>query len=529
MATMATAESTEFTNAWQSFYARGKQAAYVADQRVTTHPIEVPVPSTANAFDNIDAITYSKGASVLAQLRHLLGEDVFRKGVHDYLVKYQFRNARLDDFIGSLGKAAHRDLSGWTQDWLYQPGVNGLAADYSCSNGKIDRFSLQQTAASPTLPTLREQRVQVGLFQRDQKALKLTRTVAVTYKGATTPVPAAVGAACPDLVYPNYEDWGFVKARLDPRSAATARTSLNQVADPLLRSMLWQSLWDGVRDAELPMNEFVSTVLANAPAEKDYVLLRSVLDKAVAANAYLDRMMPDAAYTRQTAAALEQMTWDAANANAANRDFLRRWLGAYIDIASSRAGLDRLAGLLSGKVVIDGLTVDQDLRWEMITQLSRHDYPCSAALIEAEAAHDKSDTGQAAAIGATVSLPDAKRKAEWLAKVQDLKTTLPYAKVRVAMQNLFPDEQLALGEASAAQRLSGLAALDKTAGPVFMRGYAASLIPAACTPASVARLQEAIVQNTTLSAGTQRQLRIAHQEDARCVAIKAKLTIPAGS
>jgi aminopeptidase N len=63
----------------------------VQDQRVTTHAIETPVPSTANAFDNIDAITYSKGASTLKQLRHLLGEEVFRQGVHNYLVKYPTR------------------------------------------------------------------------------------------------------------------------------------------------------------------------------------------------------------------------------------------------------------------------------------------------------------------------------------------------------------------------------------------------------------------------------------------------------
>ena len=45
------------------------------------------------------------------QLRHLLGADVFRKGVHNYLVKYPYRNAKLDDFIGSLGQAAGRDLT----------------------------------------------------------------------------------------------------------------------------------------------------------------------------------------------------------------------------------------------------------------------------------------------------------------------------------------------------------------------------------------------------------------------------------
>jgi aminopeptidase N len=148
MGTLATAEATEFKNAWQYFYSGGKQGAYAQDQKVTTHPIEVPVPSTANAFDNIDAITYSKGASTLKQLRHLLGEEVFRKGVHNYLVKYSYQNAKLDDFIGSLGEAAGRDLSGWTQQWLYQPGVNTIAPTTAARAARSAPSALQQSAPS---------------------------------------------------------------------------------------------------------------------------------------------------------------------------------------------------------------------------------------------------------------------------------------------------------------------------------------------------------------------------------------------
>jgi len=134
MGTLATAEATEFKDAWQAFYSGGKQAAYAQDQKVTTHPIEVPVASTANAFDNIDAITYSKGASTLAQLRHLLGAEVFRKGVHNYLAKYSYQNAKLEDFIGSLGEAAGHDLSQWTQDWLYRPpGFGGAGPASGCT------------------------------------------------------------------------------------------------------------------------------------------------------------------------------------------------------------------------------------------------------------------------------------------------------------------------------------------------------------------------------------------------------------
>ena len=526
MGTLATAEATEFKDAWQHFYSTGKQAAYAQDQKSNTHPIEVPVPSTANAFDNIDAITYSKGASTLIQLRHLLGAEVFRKGVHNYLTRYSYQNAKLDDFIGSLGEAAGRDLSGWTKQWLYEPGVNTIAANFTCANGKIKTFSLQQTAPSKALPTLREQRVQVATFKVEGDKFTSLQTVPVTYAGATTRVPALVGSACPDMAYPNYQDWGFVKVQLDKRSFATARASLARVEDPLLRTMLWQSLWDGVRDGKLPLNEFIKTALANAPLEKDYTLLGDVLGKVGTANFYLDAMGLRSAWAQQTRAELEAMAWNGVLANKGNDNFQRRWFNTYLGLASTPAALDRLAGILAGTVTVDGLDLNQDLRWSIIGRLNRYDRAGALALVEQEAQRDKSDSGQAAALAATVVRPDAKLKAEWLGTVEDLQTKLPFSKIRTAMHSLYPAEQAALAEQTAAQRLAKLPAIDKAAGPVYMRSYAGALIPTNCTPASVKRLTQAAAQMKDLSAGTRRALLDAQQEDQRCVTIRQAMTAP---
>lgn len=525
MGTLATAEATEFKDAWQAFYSGGKQAAYAQDQKVTTHPIEVPVASTANAFDNIDAITYSKGASTLAQLRHLLGAEVFRKGVHNYLAKYSYQNAKLEDFIGSLGEAAGRDLSGWTRQWLYEAGVNTVAADFSCKAGKISTFTLKQSAASKALPTLREQRVQIATFKLEGGKLALARNVAVTYSGATTKVPGLVGTACPDLVYPNYQDWGFVKVQLDKRSFATARTNLSKVDDALLRSMLWQSLWDGVRDGQLPLNEFIQTALTNAPLERDYTLLNDVLGKVAASSQYLDAMNLNSTWAKQTRIQLEDMAWSGMQANKGNENFQRAWFGTYLNLASSPAALERLQGILAGSTTVEGLNVSQDLRWSIIRRLNRYNVAGAAALVETEAARDKSDTGQAAAIAATVVRPDAQIKSQWLATVEDLQTKQPFSKIRTAMGSLYPAEQGALSEQTAAARLAKLPQVDKDAGPVYMRSYAGTLIPATCTPASVKRLEAAAGKYTGLSAGTRRALLDTLQEDGRCVSIKQAMTV----
>jgi aminopeptidase N len=346
--------------------------------------------------------------------------------------------------------------------------------------------------------------------------------VAITYKGAATEVPELKGAACPDLVYPNYQDWGFAQVQLDKKSFATAQSSLSKVEDPLLRSMLWQSLWDGVRSAQLPLNDFLKTALANAPAEKDYTLLGNIVDKVRASKGYLEAQGPSA-YQTKVGVQLEQMAF-AATRSATDSNFQRRWFSTYVGLASSPAALRQLADILNGKLVVKGLNVSQDVRWEIIRRLSRMAYPGSEALVVAEQARDKSDSGQQAAIAATVVRPEGKVKTEWATTIADLQTKLPFSKVRTAMGSMYPPEQSALNELTAQQRLDTLGAVDKAAGPVYMRAYAASMIPATCTPASVQRLDAAIAKLPELSNGTRRALLVTRQEDARCVAIKQAMT-----
>ncbi|MFT3807077.1 aminopeptidase N [Arenimonas sp.] len=518
MATLGTTKSDEFDQPWLSQY-QSKQGAYRTDDSIATHPIEVPVATTQNAFDNIDAITYTKGASTLHQLRQMIGPETFRQGVHDYLVKYSYQNATLDDFIGSLSKASGKDLQPWAKQWLYEPGLNAISADFACEGGKISRFALKQSATVSAYPTLREQLVQVAVFGLDGGKLVLSEKLPVTYSGASTEVPALVGKACPALVYPNYEDWGFTKVVLDPVSFATARTQLSGIEDTMLRSMLWQSLNDGLRDRRLGLEDYIETVLANAPKERDYTLLRQAMTAIGIGKAYLGTFASGSDTQRRLQARIEETLWNGLQADRANRDRAKTWLSNYIELATSDAALQRLRGMLDGKVDA-GIEIDQETRWSIIEQLNRYDTAGSLELIAKELAKDGSENGQLSALAATVIRPDAKAKAETLAKVQALDNSEPYSRLRVMMGSLYPAGQNALAEASAQQRLDTLAAIDAKADPVFMRTYAGQMIPAACTSESVARLERAIANAGPLSAGTKRSLLISHEEDVRCVAMR---------
>lgn len=523
MATLATAEATEFSGAWRTFYAGGKQSAYIADQSVTTHPIEVAIPSTANAFDNIDAITYSKGASALNQLRHLLGKETFRQGIHQYLSDNAYKNAVLDDFIGSLAKASNRNLDKWKEQWLYKAGVNTINVDFECANNMISKFEINQTADS-SVPTLREQKIQLALFTLEGDKLNKIKALAYTYKGKLTQVNELLGTQCPDLVYPNYEDWAFVKTQLDDVSFNTAKLHVNKVTDPLLRSMLWQSLWDSVRDGELPLNNYLDVVVNNISAEKDYTILGQVIGQIRASKSYLNKGYGlNHAYVKTVTDKLEQLTWNNVQKSSSNN--MRLWFGAYRGIASSASSLDNLFALLQGDKKVEGLVINQDLRWAIIKQLSRYDFPNAKQLIALELKQDSSDTGVKSALYAEVIVPDVAVKNKWLTKVQTNDSSLTLSKLRSVMSAMYTSEQNELSKLTAEQRINSLVKIDRDNDHAFMRNYGRSMIPQNCTKQSVKRLKNASKTLTKLSASTMRSLLISLQNDERCLMIKNKMSI----
>ena len=324
------------------------------------------------------------------------------------------------------------------------------------------------------------------------------------------------GAACPDLAYPNHEDWGFAKVKLDKRSLATVNARMQDVEDPFLRTMLWDSLWESVRDGELPLDAFIAAVAANMPQERDDTVLADVLRKSARAAGYLARM-------QQPAPALEQLAWQNIQARGGERDLQRHWLDLYLSVADSEEARSRMAALLDGRAKLPGIELDQSLRWRLVRRLNMLGVPGSDKLIDAERARDQSDSGESAALAARVGRPDARVKASWLKLVSDPDTTLSFARVRTAMSYLYPVAQGELSEQTAALRLDQLPELEKRSTPLFMRHYLSTMLPATCTPGSVARLAQAITTHKDLSANTRKALMLAKQEDERCVALQAAM------
>ncbi len=520
MANLALEFATDFDNVWDTYYLGNKLGAYRADQLATTHPIDLPVASTSEAFSNFDAITYGKGGSVLKQLPFLIGEENFRRGVSEYLMTHAYGNTTLDDFVTALSEASGMDLEQWRLEWLTQSGVNTLRADLVCSEDRISELRLLQLM--PDLPqadkVLRTQRTQVGLYRYGDQGMRLDQAIAVTYSGDSTPIPEAVGAPCPDLILPNEDDWAYVKISLDARSRATLETRINQFPSATTRIMLWQALWESVEAAEMPLTNFVDFVLASLGEEADINVLRHVGNQLSSASALLRRMDRGADKVQ----AIEDFMWRQLLAGEPGSEAQRLWFDNFSSQAHGAEALDYLSALLQGEASLDGLPIDQDKRWSLIIQLSRHLHPGHEALLAEERERDRGDQGQNMAMVAEAIRPLEGVKRSWLEQLIEAPDSLKLASMRLVTPSLFPSEQSALLAPFQERILAAIPILD---GEVEQRylGAFINLRPALCTPASVARLVQANEDFRGLDPVVVKAFLVMHQEDERCVRMKALL------
>ncbi|KAL9931881.1 hypothetical protein V8E36_009196 [Tilletia maclaganii] len=95
------------------------------DAKRSSHPIEVPLQgeNVEDAINQVfDAISYSKGASVLNMLSHMIGQDVFLKGVSIYLKNHLYGNAVTADLWKGISESSGLDVGKIMGPWVLKQG-----------------------------------------------------------------------------------------------------------------------------------------------------------------------------------------------------------------------------------------------------------------------------------------------------------------------------------------------------------------------------------------------------------------------
>ena len=123
---------------WTQFLTHDTSSALNLDGLRNSHPIEQPVNNPAEIGELFDAISYSKGGSVLRMLEHYLGADTFRQGLQIYIQRHQYANARTRDLWNALGEASGQPVAEIMDSWTSQTGYPVLEATVNRSGEAIE-------------------------------------------------------------------------------------------------------------------------------------------------------------------------------------------------------------------------------------------------------------------------------------------------------------------------------------------------------------------------------------------------------
>ncbi len=415
--TLATAEATEWTEAWTTFQAMEKSWAYRQDQLPSTHPIVATINDLEDVQVNFDGITYAKGGSVLKQLVAWVGLEAFMQGVAQYFKKHAHSNTELRDLLVELEATSGRELTEWSQLWLETAGVNTLRPEIEVdADGAITSFAILQTAPAEW-PTIRPHRLAIGFYDLDGDALGRIHRIELDVAGERTEVPELVGLAKPDLVLVNDDDLAYAKIRLDDESQRVAIEHLAGIAEALPRSIVWGAAWDATRDAELRPSDYVRLVLGNIASETESTTIRTTLAQLVT----VARMYVDPARRLETVTEVADGLWSLAAQAQAGSDAQFQFLKTFAQVVTTEAHGDVLAALLDGSRALDGLEIDTDLRWELLeglVLLGRAGEDEIVAALEA----DNTATGAQAAARLRAAIPTAEAKLAAFASLVDVDT-----------------------------------------------------------------------------------------------------------
>jgi len=398
--TLATLEPNE--NIWKRFYESIKPAAYAIDSTKGTTPIYQDIPNLKDAKSAYGAIVYSKAPGVLKQLSFVVGEEHFRDGLRIYLKEHLYSNAEWSDLVNALERSSGQKLDRWSDMWIKHRGMPQVDVKWECDPSRGGKLVLTQT------DVLGEGGIwPIGGF------LSLffgSERIELRYRldGRQLEQDLPPRRGCPDYIFANERDYAYGRFLLDPHSRDYVLAHIGETHDLFERTLLFGSLWEGVRVADLAPRRYIEVAEKALPNETDESLTQSLVGRTTGA---LHRYVGDAT-RKQLVPALEDLAADKMQ-NSKDEGLRIIWFRGLRGAAESDAGRAKLKDLLAGKLTVPGVQLRQLDRWNIVTSLIALGDPDADAIFKAEQQRDKSGDGLKYAYVAEAARPDAANKKKY--------------------------------------------------------------------------------------------------------------------
>ncbi len=449
-----------------------KVSAYRTDVTEGTTPIWQPLPNLAAAKSAYGSIVYSKAPAVLHQAEFYLGAEAFQTAVRAFLAEHAYASASWDELVRAFETASGTDLQQWARAWVTDAGMPQVDVEWDAGDdGLVRRFLLVQRP----LPRRAIERRHDGPWPQRVELLlaydagrREVIDVRMDQLHTAVDVPAISGA--PRFVFANRGDWGYGLFLLDARSQSAVIDALGNIDDAFLRALLWDALWESVREGRLRPAQWVALAIRALPAERDEVTVAGLVGYLQTAVRWY---LPDPERSA-TQAAVEAMLRDGM-LGSETLSLRITYFRAYVALAQSEPALALLRQLLDGDVVVPGLTLRSADRFRILRTLLAEQAPDAERRLAAQAADDTTGEGKRYAYAAEAARPDPMVKRRYFQAFLD-DPALPERWIEDSLAPFNPPEQADLTLPYLESALEALPALKRERRIFFVNNWLAAFI-----------------------------------------------------
>ena len=222
------------------------------DAQPTTRAIRARADTPAEIEQMFDGISYGKASDVLLTVENYLGEETFRKGVHNYLEAHLYGNATAEDFWNAQTATSHKPVDKIMGSLIAQAGVPLLTFGLP-ENGRVS-VSQRRFYVSPSVKPDPAQKWTLPICFRTQDGKQDCQLL--------TPETTSLAVPHSSLFFANAGGKGYYRSAYSPADYAALADHVGSSLSPTERISLIGDEWAQVRADKATVGDYLNLVAA---------------------------------------------------------------------------------------------------------------------------------------------------------------------------------------------------------------------------------------------------------------------------
>ena len=251
---------------WSQFVSSASMRAFSLDSLHDTHSIEIPVGHPGEVDSIFDAVSYDKGASIIRMCHDWIGDESFKRGLHEYLTKHAYKNAVTEDLWRSLEEASKKPIEKMMSTWTLQRGHPIV-------------YASMKTDGTKRILTLTQERFTIdGILDDEEKQMLWQIPIAlITSQNPKKPTtPTLMTTKSIEIPLDNLAPTGWVK--INPEVSGFYRVGYSSEMLELLKPAIHDKQI-GSLDRFQIINDLFASSLAGKTSTVDFLKLLSYFDQ----------------------------------------------------------------------------------------------------------------------------------------------------------------------------------------------------------------------------------------------------------